>query len=168
MNRTAKVLLLIGSLAAGLSLYAQNGKTKPGNKGTAGKVLMPTTYLGKSNLTGGTITKSKFDELLHQGLTARDSMGNKYQVVGFQFSYAEANYYEDSLGNPIKTMDYAYEYCPGDTVTATVAASIYERSKPGDTIYFERVSVVKIVKNQPQPEANAIASKTMKFAIIKG
>jgi hypothetical protein len=166
MNRTVNIFLLVFLLAIGLNLLAQQ-KTKGKATNVAGKLLLPNTYLGRSEHSGGPIQKGTFDELLKQGVTAHDSMGNKYKVVGFQFSYAERNVYEDSAGNLQMVMDYAYEYCPGDTVTSTIAASICERTKPGDTLYFDRVSVVKISKNSTQPESESFAARGMKFYIVK-
>jgi hypothetical protein len=174
MNRIVNILLLVLFMAVGVNLLAQKvakGKTdnkQPGKDAAGGKkIFLPPVYLGHSDYKGGTIKKEKFDELLKQGLTSHDSLGNRYRVVGFQFSYAERNIYEDSLGNLQAMMDYAYEYCPGDTITSNISASIYDRTKPGDTIYFDRISVVRLQKNATQPDDQAIAGRAMKFAIIK-
>lgn len=172
MNRTVNIFLLIATLAIGVNLMGQQatGKTDSKSKSATGaKLFVPRTFLGRSDMSGGTIKKEKFDELLHQGITSRDSMGNSYKVIGFQFSYGERSYYEDSLGNPIMTIDYAYEYCVGDTISPAISAIIYDRSKAGDTIYFDRVSVVRYDKktNQPLPDNTAFAARPMKFAIVK-
>jgi len=172
MNRTVNILLLVTALAIGLNLWGQQAKGKTDSKTTAAKgtkLLIPTVFLGNSDLSGGAIKKDRFDQLLQQGLTSRDSMGNKYRVMGFQFSYAERSFYEDSVGNPISTIDYAYEYCPGDTISTGVAAVIYDRSKAGDTIYFDRISLIRLDKktNQPQAGANVISGRSMKFAIVR-
>ena len=160
-------------LAFGVNLFAQQastGKTdgkQPSKAAAAGKkIFLPTVYLGKSEYKGGAIKKETFDELLKQGLTSRDSLGNRYTVVGFQFSYAERKVYEDSLGNLQMLTDLAEEYCPGDTLTAGIAESIYERTKPGDTLYFDQVNVVKNAKNGNQPQ-QAILARSMKFFIVK-
>ncbi|GAA4460962.1 hypothetical protein GCM10023093_04720 [Nemorincola caseinilytica] len=81
--------------------------------------------------------------MLQQGLTARDSTGNKYKVAGFELGYAERMIYEDSLGNLVTLMDRMSHYCLGDTLSAGVSSSIYERFKLGDTLYINRVTVLK-------------------------
>ena len=175
MNRTVNILLLVLLMVFGVTLLAQQvekGKAdgKQPGKGTSGsKIFMPPVYLGHSEYKGGPIKKNKFDELLKQGLTSHDSLGNRYRVVGFQLGYAERVVYEDSLGNLQMVMDYAYEYCSGDTITTTIAASIYDRTKPGDTLYFDRVSVVKYLNNstQSQSESESFAARGMKFVIVK-
>ncbi|MFI5195821.1 MAG: hypothetical protein ACHQD8_01910 [Chitinophagales bacterium] len=173
MNRTVNILSLVLLIAYGVNLPAQQaakGKAdgKQQGKGVT-RIFLPPVYLGNSEYKGGPIKKNTFDDLLKQGLTSHDSLGNRYRVVGFQFGYAERNVYEDSVGNLQMLMDYAYEYCPGDTITAAIAASIYDRTKPGDTLYFDRVSVVKYLNNstQPQSETESFAARGMKFVIVK-
>ena len=161
-------------MAVGVNLLAQHaatgktdGKQASKNVGAGKKVILPTVYLGKSDYTGGPIKKETFDELLKQGLTSRDSMGNRYTVTGFQFSYAERNVYEDSLGNLQMLTDLAQEYCPGDTLAGDISEIIYGRVKAGDTLYFEQVNVViKNAKNSSQPQ-QPIMARSMKFFIVK-
>jgi len=175
MNRTVNILLLVLFSAIGVNLLAQQaakGKTEgkqPANATAGKKIFLPPVYLGKSEYRNGPIKRETFKELLKQGLTSHDSLGNRYRIVGFQFSYAERMVYEDSLGNLQMVMDYASEYCPGDTMTAGIAESIYERVKPGDTLYFDRINVVKYLKNstQTQPENEAFNARGMKFFIVK-
>jgi hypothetical protein len=176
MHRIVKILLPVLLLVFSTSLFAQqkvNGKTEgqqPGkNSAAPSRVLMPDTYLGRSGRNGGAITKPDFDNLLRQGITSRDSLGNKYKVIGFFFGYGERSLYEDEAGNLQTVRDYLEEYCAGDTITANVSGSIYERTKPGDTVYIDRVKVLGYIKKttQLQPESNEMLSKPMKFAIIK-
>lgn len=172
MIRTAKILLPVLMLVFGANLCAQQaakGKADGKQPNNGKKIIVPMVYLGHSKNTGGPIKKSEFDELLKQGLTSADSLGNNYKVVGFQFSYAERNVYEDSMGNLQMMMDYSYEFCPGDTITSSISSSIYDRTKPGDTLYFDRVSLVKLPKKQGDAvsESNPVAGRAMKFYIVK-
>ncbi|MCD6013553.1 MAG: hypothetical protein K0Q79_3415 [Flavipsychrobacter sp.] len=176
MVRTVKFLFLLSMAAACLNLWAQQKKPngKPAIAKTEGseqhkKILLPTVYLGKSDYSGGPIKTEEFNKLLKQGLTSRDSLGNKYKVLGFGFNYAERALYEDSIGNAKIMVDILYEFCPGDTITSNVSASIYERIKPGDTVYIERVTVVKYLpkSNKVQPDADAIGAKGLKCVIVK-
>ncbi len=86
--------------------------------------------------------------------------------MGFEFGYAERMLYEDSLGSLMVVVDYLTEYCPGDTISGGISASIYDRIKVGDTMYFDRVSILKPVGNSDE-EGNVISGKGMKFFITK-
>jgi len=174
MNRTVKILFLVLSVAVGLNLWAQqksNGKADDKGGAMAGKnILLPTVYLGRSEYHGGPIKKEEFDRLLKQGLTSHDSSGNKYKVVAFDFNYGERQLYEDSIGNLKVMVDLVYEHCPGDTITSNVSASIYDRTKAGDTVYIDRVTVVKYLSNKSnktQPDSAAIGARGMKCVIVK-
>lgn len=180
MKRSVKGLFLLFAIAAGLNLWAQNKKptTQPAEKADSKvksgdqprKIFLPTVYLGKSDFCGGNISVTQFSQLLRQGLSSRDSLGNKYKVVGFDFNYFERGYFEDSIGNLKVMTEVLYEYCPGDTITRNVSASIYERIKPGDTVLIGRVNVAKISSHKggkPQPESEAIAAKGIKCVITK-
>lgn len=174
MRHTASVLLLTFLLGAGLQTHAQ---TKPkakqdtakANKIDVSKVLMPQAYIGDFEQAGGTIKREQISALLKKGLTSKDKSGNKYKVTSFVFSYAERMLYEDSLSNLMIVTDRMSEYCPGDTLTAAVAGSIYDRIKPGDTIYIERVNVQKYASNTDTKNTVGLemAGKGLKFAIIK-
>lgn len=150
-------------LCVAVSLFAQNPKTD--NKTAAAKkdtsVYFVPVYLGQSQYKGGPIPKAKFDELLHQGLTARDSAGNKYNVLGFMFTYVERNLYEDSVGKLIIMPDYLSEYCQGDTIGTNIATSIYERSKQNDTVYFDDISLRK------QDNGAGASGRPMRFVITR-
>ena len=112
MKRVFNLFLLGMSLFFCFRLMAQQtNKTKtPVKLGNSKKIFLPPVYLGKSNLYGGTIKKRTFDSLLKQGITARDSLGNKYKIVGFDFSYAERGLYEDSVGNDQILTDFQSQY----------------------------------------------------------
>jgi hypothetical protein len=177
MNRIARIVLVIILIATGENLAAQQkAKSKAADKwehvpqenATASNILYPTVYLGRSEFHGGSIKKQEFDRLLKQGLTSHDSLGNKYKVMGFDFNYIERQLAEDSIGNMKVFTEVFYEYCPGDTITSNIATSLYERSKPGDTILIERVKVARYVnKTKVLPDATAIAAKGLKCVIVK-
>jgi len=189
IHRNAVNILLIAlMLIPGAHLSAQQKKPDDHAKKTP-KIIKPSVYLGNSQFAGGPIKKDIFSGLLKQGLTSKDSLGNKYKVIGFNFVYAERNIYEDSVGNLIAIMDYSNEYCPGDTIAADisitkpteikdyldgnpdnndVSKSIYTRAKPGDTIYFDQIHVVKYISaTQTQPDDDAVQGKGFKCWIIK-
>ncbi|MCD6062092.1 MAG: hypothetical protein K0R82_3 [Flavipsychrobacter sp.] len=99
-------------------------------------------YLGRSAITDGSkVSKKTFDSLLKQGLTSRDSLGSPYSVDGFALTYGERNLYEDSIGNLMWITDHLVEYCMGDSLTTFLLNNITERSKPGDTVYFDQITV---------------------------
>lgn len=175
MTRTVKVLFSLMAIAVCLNAWAQqkkpNAKTDDGTRseGHPRRVQIPFVYLGKSDFKGGPIKMEEFNRLLKQGLTSRDSMGNKYKVTSFGFNYAERMLYEDSVGNLKVMTDILYEYCPGDTITNNVSASIYERVKPGDTVFIDRVTVVKYLNrsNKVAADSTAMIAKGLKCVIMK-
>lgn len=174
MKRISITLLLIGATCAGINVWAQKAKTKsvkPVNtspfiekKDTIvkkPKAYYVPVYLGNSNRQGGGISKFVFDSLLKQGIRAKDSLGRAYQVESFDFSYAERNMYEDEVGNLMWVTDYLNELCLGDTISRNVAASIYMRTKPGDTTYFDNIRLRRVSDNLP------FQGKAMRFEITK-
>lgn len=167
MKRTVYILAVSFLMAFAISLFARqksNGKTSKQDH-----ILYPTVYLGNSTYMGGPIKKEEFDKLLKQGITSHDSMGYKYKVMGFDFNYAERQLYEDSAGNLKIMTDFSFEYCPGDTITHNIASSIYQRTKPGDTIFIDRVMVARYTSktNKNQVDTNVIAARAMKCIITK-
>lgn len=165
--RSVSFLLLCCFVAAFGALAQQRtpaAKTAAAAKTTGHKLLMPQAYIGNSDYKGGPIKKDQLCNLLKQGITSRDSSGKKYKVSGFEFAYSERMVYEDSLGSLIWVNDYMSEYCPGDTLSHGIASSIYERIKVGDTLYINRVSVLKPTAGN---EENKIAGLGLKCVIIK-
>ena len=192
MHRLVTILLLALLIITGSDLSAQQKKTdnkQPQNNKKSSNILKPLVYLGNSDYTGGPIKKDVFNNFLKQGLVAHDSLGNKYRVIGFNFGYAERNLYEDSVGNLVTMTDYSFEYCAGDTVSGDishtkntaitnyldgdpdnydVSKSIYNRVKPGDTIYFDQIKVVKYINaTQSLPDSAAVLGRSLKCWIIK-
>jgi len=165
MSRTTKILLLVFSTVFIVSLYAQEAKKNTDNKsGHKPKLIVYPVYLGRSNYQSGPISKRTFDSLMKQGLTSRDSLGNKYRVSEFAFNYAERNLYEDSSGeNMMWLTDYLLEYCIGDTLSSSISSNLYERTKAGDTIYIDHIALAKM----PVADSTQIFGKAMKFEITK-
>lgn len=149
-------------LCAGLSLsvWAQTQKKTEEKKEAKPKVKPIPAYLGKSSLDGGDIEKQVFDSLLRQGISSRDSAGRPYKVLGFAFSYGERNLYEDSVGRLMMLTDYLTEYCYGDTLSTFLVNNITDRSKGGDTVYVDQITVLS-------PEGKGALGKSMRFVIKK-
>jgi hypothetical protein len=146
------------------------------------RIFEPPVYLGNSTNYGGTIPKNAFIELMKQGLTSKDSLGRLYKVSSFNFTYAERNLYEDSVGNLMVKADFSSLYCVGDTLPETITRyipasqsrvneetlGIYQRLKAGDTVYFDRITVLKYTPNATlAPDSTAILGRGMKFVITK-
>lgn len=172
MIRTVYVLLLVFLLVAGINAWAQQkAKNKTESKPVKGhaKLLKPTTYLGNSDFSGGVMPKAEFKQMLRKGFSSRDSFGNKYTIVGFDFTYAERNLYEDSVGNDEVLTDYLYEYCPGDTVSSNITNNIYGRIKAGDTVFVEHVKLRILPGNTllSAADTNLIEGRGMKCVIVK-
>ena len=192
MVRTVHILIVVVVVMSGVNLWAQQkagskaDSKQPANGGH--KVLLPAVYLGHSDLRGGAIKKDAFITLMKQGLSSHDDAGIKYTITGFDFSYAERKLYEDSAGNKEVLMDMSSEYCQGDTLASDIAYApnmlqsgylndsadipkgLYERIKPGDTLYFDHVRLVKCSKNAAKLQLSdtaTIAGKGMKFFIAK-
>lgn len=175
MKNITYILLLVclpvlSIVAVGQQPAGKTDSGKPAAKtAPAVKHYLPYVYLGTSNYRGGAIKKSEFDQLLKQGLTARDTFGNNYKVIGFEFSYGEKSLYEDSVGNNIVLTDYLTEFCHGDTVTPAISSTIYDRTKPGDSVYFDGIKVLKYIGNTKEtvPYADATLGMGMKFWITR-
>lgn len=127
-----------------------------------GKMKVVKPYLGHSDYSGGMISKTLFDSLIKQGITAKDSVGNEYEVIDFTFSYIERNLYEDSTGRLVVMSDYLSEYCLGDTLSSGFHDFIYQdnRTKHGDTVYLDKVRV-------SLPEGGAVMAKSTRFVLTK-
>lgn len=160
MKRTTTYMLLAAlTVFISISVWAQTKKGED-KKAAKPKVVYTPVYLGNSELSGGKISKRVFDSLLRQGLTSRDSAGKVFTVNGFIFNYGERVLYEDSIGNPIVLTDNLEQYCYGDSLNTFLKNNITERSKPGDTAYFDRIVVIA-------PEGYQGNGRPMKFVITK-
>lgn len=150
-----------------LAAFAQ--KTTNGAKPIARKLLLPQAYFASTNFSGGVVRKDTLSKMLRKGISVRDSAGNAYRVHGFEFGYAERGWFDDSAANPILVVDYLTEYCLGDTLSGGITSSIYDRMKPGDTLFINRVSVYKNTnrKGEAVAEDDIILSKGIKCVIAK-
>jgi len=168
MNRIIPYLLLAIFTIPVLNLAAQQAKASSEQK-PAKKIFRPNVYLGHSEYSYGNITKGDLDNLLKQGLTSHDSTGKKYKVVSFDFTYVERNLYEDEVGNLMVTPEYLTEHCNGDTLRSIISASIYDRTKAGDTVFIDNVMVVRFQgkSNVPMPDSTAFLGKGLKLVIVK-
>jgi hypothetical protein len=156
-----RIILLVVSLSCFTgSIYGQKPqKTGKDIKSSSYTPDQVSALLGRPGMPGGVISKRLFDSLLRQGLSASDSLGNRYKVAGFTFSYGERNLYEDSSGNLMVLTDYIMEYCPGDTLSTALTNNIYYKTKPGDTAYFDNIKVIVPGK--------LMASRSMRFVLTK-
>lgn len=117
-------------------------------------------YLGKSDIRDTTVPENIFDSLLQQGLTSRDSLGKEYTVSSFLLTYGERNLYEDSVGSLIVLTDLLTHPCDSGKLAPFLLENITERSKPGDTVYFDQVLV-------RAPEGYSANGKSMRLVLTK-
>ena len=177
MRRAINIFTITFLTVCCLKLFAQQiaGKAAAKTNEKPRKLFIPPVYLGHSAYSGGAIRKQLFDSLLKQGLSAHDSLGNIYRVAGFDFSYAERNLYEDSVANLVVLTDFQSEYCPGDTISLDLSLatetspSIYQRTKAGDTVYFDHIRLFAQHGNKifPSLDTLPILGRGMKFTITK-
>ncbi len=149
-----RILVAVAMLTAGV-LWAQDKKTVP-----PPPVKRIPVYLGNSGMMGGVMSKKQFDQLLQLGLTSKDSLGKSYQVEGFMLTYAERNLYEDSIGNLMYMTDLFSESFKGDTVSSYWLSQLKDRSKTGDTVYIDQITV-------RSPEGTNEHGKGMRIVITK-
>ena len=181
---TARISLLMLLLSTA-NVYAQQKSAgnkkqpeKPKAVASAPKTITIPVFLGNSEQRGGAIQRESFNNLLRQGLTSHDDANNKYKILGFDLGYAERGLYEDSVGNIIPVVDFASVHCNGEKIPAymeatgqvtksgEVSMSLYERVKPGDTLYFERIRVVKYL-TPTEADTVSMIGKSMKFYITR-
>jgi len=151
--------LIVFFIAFNASGVAGQGKTAKDKPVAKKKLLIPQAYLGNGDFKGGPIAKDQLAHLLRQGLSCRDSLGHSYKITGFELAYSERMLYEDSVGNPMWVNDYLSEYCLGDTLSAGVSATIYERFKAGDTLYINNVKVIRTSASNEQTEIAGLGMK---------
>ena len=139
MKRGVVIILLM--VACCMQATAQQRKVIPLDSVKKGDYQPVPVYLGKSEVMGGVMSKQQFDSLIKQGLTSRDNTGAVYKVKGFMFGYKEPNLYEDEEGNLMIYTDYWGEYCVGDTLTTLISSTLFDRTKAGDTLFFDRIKI---------------------------
>ena len=155
-----KLVWGIAAVTVAFSVYAQKPAVK--KPAAKSKLVVPSvaTYLANTSMSGGMIGKRTFDSLIRRGISARDSAGKAWKVQGFQFTYAERGIYEDSVGNAIMTTDYLTEYCFGDTLSRNISLILPSKTKPGDTVFVERVKVIR-------PAGGEAVGKPMRFILTR-
>ncbi len=144
---------LSGTAFAQRAADANDGATKP----VAKKIPEAAVFLGSTTLNGGVIPDAVFDSLARLPVTAQAKDGSIAQVLGYTLTFAERSIAEDSVGNPILAVDYFSEICSGDTLNAVLRNNLFDRTKPGDTVWYDRIQVATA--------AGQTGGKTMKFVI---
>lgn len=143
-------------------LWAQTKKVTPAKKKVVSKLKYPfkavPVFLGNSEFHHGTIAKAKFDELMAQGLTAKDSAGIVATVVEFRIYYKEKNLYEDSVGNYYADFEMLTDFSLSNKLNAYVV--LQDRTKSGDTAIFDDIIV-------RMPDSTRVQGIGMKFVIGK-
>jgi hypothetical protein len=140
--------------------YAQKTQPKKSEdtKSTVkGKPVME-VMIGRSQRSGGLISKKDFDSIAPEGISIKDPQGAF--IEGFSFTYGERNLYEDSVGNEILVTDYLSEYCMGDTLSPIISHTIGDRTKAGDTAYYDDIHI-------RLPDGRTALGKPMKFVITR-
>ena len=151
---------------AGLALLftASYAQTKQQPKKAAGSKLVVhakpvmEVAIGQSPLSGGPISKHDFDVIAPKGIRIKDPQGAF--IEGFSFTYGERNIYEDSVGNEKPITEYLTEYCMGDTLSPIISQTIAQRTKPGDTAYYDDIHI-------RLPNGKPALGKAMKFVITR-
>lgn len=152
MKQLSIIVALLLACVAGLMAQTDKNKKTP-------KAKPIPVYLGNQYNTG-TIPSNIFRSLLIKGLNGRDSLGKMYRADGFTITYVERNLYEDAEGNPKIEADYLMEYCFGDSLNTFVRNSIAGKAKAGDTVYFDKISLIS-------PEGQGAQGKAIKLVLTK-
>ena len=160
MNRRIPLVLAAIALLF-TATYAQKKQTqgKDGSKKPIAYVKpVMDVVIGDSELNGGTISKTDFDAIAPKGIRIKNPEGAF--IEGFSFTYGERNIYEDSAGNEKPVTEYLTEYCMGDTLSPIIAHTIGQRTKPGDTAYYDDIHI-RMANGKPA------LGKAMKFVITR-
>lgn len=135
MKKYALPVMLLGMVLAFSLVQGQQQKPQQKKK----IVHKGKAFLADGKTATGTISKAAFDSLIALPLTARDTVGREHKVLNFSFSYVERGLYEDSTGKlKIMTDYYATESEKG-VLPEFWLKNIRERSKAGDTAYFDEI-----------------------------
>lgn len=159
MKQKFSAVVLTLSLAHFSASFAQQAADAKGSATNSAAKKLPeaAVFLGTTTLDGGVIPDAIFDSLARMPITARAKDGSVAQVVGYTLTFAERTLAEDSAGNPILSVDYFSEICTGDTLNTVLKNNIFDRTKPGDTVWYDRIQVATA--------AGQTGGKTMKFVI---
>lgn len=127
--------------------------------------FIPPVYLGAGNFSGGTISYTNFEHLMKEGVFSRDSAGNTYNVVGFDFIYGELGAFEDSAGEQIFVTDYQRSRCKGNKLSGDIIdANLFGRVKRGDTVVIQSVM---LTRNNNNARQDTFLGKTVNCYITK-
>lgn len=155
-------LLLVAAIA--LLFTAAYAQKSSKDKGPIKPVAQPSkpvmeVAIGRSgDFHGGVISEKDFDAVAPRGVHIKDPQGAF--IEGFAFTYAERNLYEDSAANEKLVTEYFSEYCMGDTLSPIIAQTIADRTKPGDTAYYDDIHI-------RLPNGKSALGKPMKFVISR-
>lgn len=141
MKKRSLLALIFAGMAVAMVFAQQSGKKV---------VYSGSSFMGDHQTQSGTVSKEKFDALIALPLYAKDSNGVEYQVSDFSFTYAERALYQDSTGVPMVTTDYYSTTCPGGRLSEDWVKNIQERSKPGDTAFFDHITTIDSAKGKPR------------------
>lgn len=134
MRKYVLPVLVAGVVFAGSLVQAQQKSPQKKKIVHKGKACLADGKTGT-----GAISKAAFDSLVAYPLIARDTQGREHKVLSYAFSYAERGLFEDSTGKlKIMTDYYATESEKGKLPEFWLK-NIRERSKAGDTVYFDLI-----------------------------
>ncbi len=156
--KLSKGILLLLLVAVGFVAQSFKDDDKQGKEKK--KEYRVPVYLGNTNLSGGQISESLFDSLISIGLTSKDTLGRPHIVTSFMFTYAERNLYEDAEGNLMWLTDLRSAPSKGDTLETYVLENVLKRTKNGDTVYFDNITVLS-------PDTVGYNGKSMMFVLTK-
>ncbi len=139
MKKISLLLLVFTGILAVVAVAQQAGKKV---------VYSGISYMGDRQTRSGTISKQKFDALIALPLFSRDSNGVEYPVSDFSFTYAERALYQDTTGASMITTDYFSTTCPGGKLPEDWVKIMQERSKPGDTAFFDHITTIDSLKGK--------------------
>lgn len=135
--------VIIAAMAGAFSLaQAQQRKAQPTLQKAEPKkkiIHKGKAFLSDGKTGSGKISKKAFDSLIAYPLIAKDSLGREHKVIGYTFSYSERGLYEDSMGTPRIMADFYSTESEGGQLPDFWLQNIRERSKGGDTAYFDQV-----------------------------
>jgi hypothetical protein len=97
------------------------------------------SYLCGGQVSGGEISKARFDSLIAYPLIAKDSLNTEHTVFSFFLTYAERGLFEDSTGHPTIMTNYTGTNSENGKLPDYWLKSLRERSKAGDTVMISNI-----------------------------
>jgi hypothetical protein len=162
LKRTLTAILIVVCLH--LVAGRLQGKDNKQHSNAAKHLFVPNAFLGNSQIRSGGVKVDQMATLLQQGLTSQDSSGNKFKVIAFNFTFADPEPYEDSAGNMQLLTDYSSQYITGNMLDSVTSKFVLDHLRPADTFYFDRISVVRYIKNTDRtyPDSTAFEARPFK------